>query len=175
LRKIGNAKSFTPIVVNNKVVFQCLRSIHCYEITSGKLLWEYITGVEGFASSVNKYAEGKVFVRGTEKLFAFDLNSGVLLWETPNHYGVELAGCMDYYKGRLYFTGIDMKDVYNSTMLFCLDGSTGELIWKDGGVNRTGMMADGVIIDQSTGYLYATDAYRIMCIDLNNSPKPRLN
>jgi hypothetical protein len=149
----GNASFYTPIVVGNKVVFQCLRSIHCYEITSGKLLWEHLFTDASFGNIPFKYAEGKVFARATSRLMAYDLNTGLLLWENPDDYGVELAGCMDYYKGRLYFTGIDRKDRYNNTMLFCLDGSTGELIWKDGGVNRTGMMADGVIIDQSTGYL----------------------
>ena len=168
----GNASFYSPIIVQNKVIFQCNSSIHCFDILSGQMLWEHEFTDQSFTSVPNLYAEGKVFARShSDQLLAFDVNSGQILWKTGAYYGLNTGGSMGYYKGKLYFTGIDMRNSNVPNLLFCLSASTGELLWKDCAPEESGLK-DGIVIDQSTGYLYATDSYRIMCIDLNNTPKP---
>ena len=81
---------------------------------------------------------------------------------------------MGYYQGNLYFTGIDQIDIMHyPTMVFCLNATDGSLVWKGNRIAdgvAPNNFADGIIIDQTTGYLYANDAKNIVCIDLNNTP-----
>jgi outer membrane protein assembly factor BamB len=170
----GNAAIYAPVVAGNKVVFQGLNSIHCFDIPSGTLLWEhsYDPWTRGFSNARNIYREGKVFVRDANSVLAYDITTGTLLWETTNKMNLEMGGTPDLYQGKLYFTASDDTHPYYALTLFCVDVNTGAVIWKDPGPNKNGGLTFGVIIDQSTGYLYATDAFRMMCIDLNNTPKP---
>lgn len=168
----GNATTYTPLVAQNKVVFQCNRSIHCFDIFTGQMLWEHEFTDMGFAASPNLYADGKVFARShSDEVIAFDLNSGQILWKTPKNYGVNTGGSMDYYKGKLYLTAIDMRNGNIPDLLFCLDANTGTLLWKDCPI-WLGGLSDGIIIDQTTGYLYCNNGAYIFCIDLNNTPLP---
>jgi len=165
----GNSSIRKPIIVGNKLLFQGMKSVHCINLLTGQIIWEQEYTNEGFAEVDNLYADGKLFAHsGSQSVMAFDANSGNLLWKTPAVYGIQTGGSMGYYKGKLYFTGIDHNDQNVPTHLFCLDASNGGLLWKGSGFN-TGMK-DGVIIDQATGYLYANDSYRVMCIDLNKTP-----
>ena len=168
----GNAESEPPIVVGDRVIFRCISTMHCYDIPSGKLLWVY-----DFDNKIKShnfkplYADGKIFTRSTEIVWAVDLITGQKVWSTDIRLNNLEGGSMAYYKGKLYFTASDDTDPNYARSLFCLDGATGNLIWKDKGPNKYGGMAFGVIVDPATGYLYATDAFRMMCIDLNNTLK----
>jgi outer membrane protein assembly factor BamB len=162
-----------PLVIGNKVVFQGTSSIHCFDISSGALLWEksYLNPLRSFTCSRNFHADGRIFCRSTESILAFDLQTGTELWETSIKINNLEGGSIDYYQGNLFFTASDRTHPNYARSLFCIEAGTGKLIWKDPGPNEHGGMAFGIIIDQSTGYLYATDAYRMMCIDLNTTPK----
>lgn len=170
----GNAAIFAPVVTGNKVVIQGGQSVHCFDLTSGSLLWEhnYDPWSRGFSNARNIYRDGKVFVRDGKSVLAYDINTGALAWETTNKMNLQMGGAMDVYNGRLYFTASDETLPDHIKSLFCVDTNTGSVIWKDPGPNKYGGLTFGIIIDQSTGYLYATDAFRMMCIDLNNTPKP---
>jgi outer membrane protein assembly factor BamB len=140
------------------------------------MLWghDYNFGEFGFSQVPFLYADGKIYVKSDSfEVIAYDLYTGTILWKTYPHYGIHDGGSIDIYKGKLYLTGIDIASAdYQRAMLFCLNASTGELLWKDPGVSQYGGLKNGIVIDQSTGYLYCTDSYRIFCIDVNNSPKP---
>jgi len=170
----GNAAIYAPVVADNKVVFQGLNSIHCFDIPSGTLLWEhnYDPWTRGFSNSRNIFRDGKVFVRDGKSVLAYDINTGAMVWETTNKMNLQMGGAIDVYKGRVYFTATDDTHPYYAKTLFCVDANTGAVIWKDPGPNKNGGLTFGIIIDQGTGYLYVTDAFRMMCIDLNNTPKP---
>lgn len=169
----GNSSVRKPIINEDKFYFQGMKSVHCINLLNGQLIWEHEYTDEGFAQVENLFADGKLFVHsGSDAIMAFNGNSGNLLWKTNKDYGIQTGGSMGYYKGKLYFTSIDMTNSNIPTYLFCLNASDGSLVWKDSGVVKSGMK-DGIIIDQNTGYLYADDSYRIMCIDLNNTPKPK--
>jgi outer membrane protein assembly factor BamB len=167
-----HAAIYPPLVVGDKVVFQGASSIHCFDIPSGTLLWEHLYDrwAKGFME--NLYGDGKVFVRNGTSVLAYDLQTGALLWETSNRMNLQMRGAMGFYQGKVYFTATDDLHPGYAKSLFCVDANTGSVIWKDPGPSKNGGLTFGIIIDQSTGYLYATDAYRMMCIDLNNTPKP---
>jgi outer membrane protein assembly factor BamB len=174
LTQDGNSSIFKPIIDGNRMFFQGMLSNHCINLLTGEVIWEkeYPDVSEGFAQVDNLYADGKLFAHsGSGSVIAYDANTGVVLWKTNPDFSIQTSGCMGYYNGKLYFNSID--DLNPATLppyLFCLDANTGNLLWKDSGVVCSGMMG-GIYIDQATGLLYASDAYRIMCIDLNRTPR----
>jgi outer membrane protein assembly factor BamB len=175
----GHSSIFKPIVAGDRMFFQGMKSNHCINLLTGKVVWskEYphdSQGMvqEGFAVSNNLYADGKLFSHsGSGSVIAYDANTGVELWKTSRDYDIITEGNIGYYNGKVYFNANDKLNYQNRpNYLFCLDANSGSLIWKDSGVVQSGMKG-GIYIDQATGLLYAQDSYRVMCIDLNKTPR----
>ncbi|HRZ43467.1 MAG TPA: PQQ-binding-like beta-propeller repeat protein [Bacteroidales bacterium] len=162
-----------PLVIRDRVVFITAAGLFCVDIPTGTIKWQHTfpNPLKGF-NYKPLYVNGRIYQRSGEDVMALDAYSGTILWEYNDKINNLEGGSMAYYKGNLYFTAEDGYDPYYARYLFCLDGATGKLIWKDKGPHEYSGMAFGVIVDPATGYLYATDAFRMMCIDLNNSPKP---
>ncbi len=178
----GNSSIFESIVVGNKLYFQGSYSQHCINITNGEIIWELEeSGYNHFLRTGNMYADGKIFIRTEKYVAAYCVYTDKLLWE-DNSSGLVRKTNIEYYQGKIYFTGADEKD-YSSRgaveyRLFCLDANTGSLIWKSNWVDDFELgyqytdneFRSGIVIDQSTGYLYTTDNHRVFCIDLNRTP-----
>jgi outer membrane protein assembly factor BamB len=151
-----------------------MKSQHCIDLVNGEIIWEHQYQNAGFAMVRNLYADGKLFARSGDDVIAYDATTGNLLWRIDDTYGLQTDGSMGYYQGNIYFTGIDVADIMHyPPMVFCLNAANGTLLWKaeriaDGVAPNN--FAFGIVIDQSTGYLYASDAKNIVCIDLNNTP-----
>jgi len=165
----GNSSVMRPVIADNKLFFPGLMSQHCIDLLTGQMIWEHEYTDRGFANSANLYADGTLFARSQSEIIAYNPNNGNELWSIKKKYSIQTGGNMGYYKGKLYFTAIDDSDYNIPTYLFCLNATDGSLVWKGSGVVKSGMK-DGVIVDQTTGFLYANDSYRIMCIDLNKTP-----
>jgi outer membrane protein assembly factor BamB len=156
--------SVQPVMVDNKVIFQAARGLVCFNATTGDLLWRHTENKVFFPKWLQSIsADGKLFVRYHAGVMAFDVNTGAVLWITPPDFDLPNEGAMDYYNGKLYFTG--NKDW--KSYLYCLLGASGGVLWKE----PAGYLRYGVIIDQPTGNLYISDGRYIYCIDLNTTPK----
>ncbi|MDR2010371.1 MAG: PQQ-binding-like beta-propeller repeat protein [Bacteroidales bacterium] len=158
----------TPVIVNDRVIFKALRSLHCFDITTGELIWQYIpVPMEGLTDTPMLYRDGKIYVRcGTGKVTCLNAQTGAVIWKTGEDYIPAPDGRMDIYNGKLYMAAWgDNVEFY----LYCLSAENGDFIWQDKGPFNK--ISGGVTIDQNTGYLYCTNNREIMCIDLNKSPK----
>jgi outer membrane protein assembly factor BamB len=158
-----------PIIINNnKVVFQAAKSLYCFDISSGDLIWKYNpTPMESYSGTPMLYRDEKLYIRCVSgKVTCLNAQTGAMLWKTRNEYIPAPNGRMDIYNGKLYLAAWgDNVEFY----LYCLSAENGDFIWQDKGPFNK--ISGGVTIDQNTGYLYCTNNREIMCIDLNKSPK----
>lgn len=170
----GNSSVKKSSIANNKLYFQGMQSQHCIDLLTGEVVWtvNYISQNVGFFEADNLYVDGKLFARSQESIFAYDANSGNEIWRIDDLYGSE-SGKMDFYKGNLYFTAVDYKsDIWYQRKIICLNANTGELVWKSAvmqGDYTFSWFKEGVVIDQSTGYLYTNDSKNIVCVDLDKT------
>ena len=159
-----------PIIIdNNKVIFQGLLSIHCFDIGTGEEIWQYdMSRKEGFGDSPFVYYKGKLLIRGaTGTLYCYDAQTGQLLWQNTAIKAFPTPwGRMDTYNDKLYFSAWGENATHH---LACVDINIGEELWRDR--SPYGQVHYGVIIDQQTGYLYCSTKWSIMCVDLNKTPK----
>jgi len=162
----------TPIIIeNNKVIFQGLTSIHCFDIGTGKLVWQYdMMWRDGFGDTPFLYYKGKLLVRGeglTSILYCYDAQTGQLLWQNT---GIKAIACpwgrMDAYNDKLYFTAWRGSE---TGALYCVSIATGEVEWYE--LPKRGKIVFGVLIDQRTGYLYCYTGWSMLCVDLNKTPR----
>ncbi|MDR2010763.1 MAG: PQQ-like beta-propeller repeat protein [Bacteroidales bacterium] len=165
----GDAGFLMPIIINNnRVIFQTISSLHCFDITTGELIWQYNPApIEGYSDTPMLYRDGKIYIRCTSgKVTCLNAQTGAVIWKTGEDYIPAPDGRMDIYDGKLYLAAWgDNVEFY----LYCLSAENGDFIWQDKG--PFGKIVEGVIIDQNTGYLYCTNGRTIMCIDLTKSPK----
>jgi len=168
--------SFQPIVVENKyVVFQNKYHLICVDFSTGKPIWEARAGI--MEDNPILYYEGKIIVRPDfGNVTCYDIRTGNLLWTSDLNVGstnmpsppsgmVKMAA----YKGNLYL--LTMRDgMYsNPVYLHCLSLATGAVNWYDQGPDKN--IYRGLTIDQETGYLYCYSRTKILCVDLNKTPK----
>ena len=125
---------------------------------------------EGYSNTPFLYYKGKLLVRGEAPegiLYCYDAQTGQLLWQnntiraTPSPWGRT-----DAYNDKWYLTA---RKGAETDILYCISIATGEVEWSD--YPSRGGAAFGILIDQQTGYLYCSNAWSIMCIDLNKTPK----
>jgi len=165
----SSGSKYAPIIINNnKVIFQGLYSIHCFDIGTGELIWQYDKSwQEGYAETPFLYHKGRLLVReGREGiLYCYDAQTGALLWQNsvikayPSPWGR-----MDTYNDKLYFTSWKGS---TARVLYCVSIATGEVEWYDTSMRIFG----GVTIDQNTGYLYCNTDRSVLCVDLNKAPR----
>jgi len=169
----SSGSKFIPIIIdNNKVIFQGLFSIHCFDIGTGELVWQYdVSWRDAFTDTPFLYYKGKLLVRGDNGnsgiLYCYDAQTGQLLWQNS---AIKAYSCpwgrMDAYNDRLYFTAWRGSE---TGALYCVSIATGEVEWYE--LPNRGKIVFGVLIDQQTGYLYCSTAWSVMCVDLNKTPK----
>lgn len=169
----GDATDYPPILIdNNLVIFQSLRSIHCFDISTGDIVWQHEHLNMSFSCSPFLYYDGKIFIRSQDGIvLCYDAQTGKELWinSTVNAYPAP-DGRMDAYNGKLYIAAYPTSDI---VVLICMSTLTGEVLWKDEG--PAGVISGGLLIDQETGYLYCHSDWSVMCIDLNKTPKETKN
>jgi len=163
-----DAGVFPPIVTNEQNILMFgARSIHCFNIATSELLWQYdYSAVETFSFTPPLYRNGKLYMReDTGILYCYDAATGTELWSNKTINAIPAPhGSMDIYDGYLYFSGWRESEIG----LYCVSAHTGELRWFDQGPN--GVISYGVLVDQNLGYLYCQSGIFVMCIDLKKTP-----
>ena len=160
----GNSSIFKPILYDDKVFFQGAKSIFCYNIKSGDLLWKKTFGSDGLLTCNSVIAEDKIILNGTLKhVYALNLETGDLIWDNEDASS-ENSGNMVYYKDHVYFISEGNGKLYGVNTL------NGETILEMDSPNDTGSngvgFKSGIVINPNLNYLYASDNYFFMCIKL---------
>lgn len=109
---------------------------------------------------------------GHENVFCYDVNTGTQLWVNKQTDATPAGnGTMGYYRGRLYLTAIQSYGVTKnwSRTLKCFSAYTGEVLYTTN-YPSPGSYAAGVLIDEKTGYLYATNMLFALGINLRIDP-----
>ena len=169
---ISEGSYHTPrIIDNNNVIFQGLCSIHCFDIGTGEVVWQYdMSWKESYSETPFLYYKGKLLVRGeglTSILYCYDAQTGQLLWQNNTIKAIPCPwGRMDAYNDKLYFTAWKGS---TTGVLYCVSIATGEVEWYER--PAWGGIVFGILIDQETGYLYCNTGWSVMCVDLNKTPK----
>ncbi len=150
----------SPIGYKGKVIFGGADGyLYVLNEKDGSLIWKKQTNAPVLGSPV---ISGKnICIGGSEKYFAFDLESGNEAWSFPLEGPV--MGSTTIYKNALVFGAWD-------TYLYCIDASTGKLIWKwnNGSAIRNYSPASCIpIIINDVVYVVAPDRY-ISAIDFND-------
>ena len=173
ITKSGNSSVMEGIITGNRYLFQGSNSIHCLDVRTGNILWEDRLEEESFFQTHNHYADGKVFMNSeTGNVFCYDVNTGTQLWANKKTDACPPGiSTMSYYNGRLYLTAITSYGVPEKLgkRLKCFSANTGDVLYTTDDPSP-GSYAAGVIIDEKTGYLYATNMVYALCINLNTDP-----
>jgi outer membrane protein assembly factor BamB len=97
----------------------------CLDAKDGKKLWEFPT--KSHTESTPNIVDGKVyFGAGDDGIYCVDAPSGKQVWNYP---GVHVDTRPVLSGGRLY-VGSGVGDIHKTTLLMCLDASTGKENWK---------------------------------------------
>lgn len=95
--------------------------VHCYDIKTGDHLWDWYSGSSGFETPYGEW---------------------------PFHAGMTIAD------GKLYVASKPMdptQPVYRGAKLYCINASTGELLWSELGLmQNSGFIADGYLVTLNT-------------------------
>ena len=168
----GNSSVMEGIITGNRYLFQGSNSIRCLDIQTGDILWEDKPG-GSFFQQKNLYAEGKVFLNTDGGfVYCYDVNTGSQLWANKQTSACPAGnGTMGYYRGRLYLTAMQSYGVTEnwSRRLKCFSAYTGEVLYTTNYPSQSSYAA-GVLIDEKTGYLYATNMLFALCINLRIDP-----
>ena len=164
----GDASVILPLILENeKVVFQSLRAIHCLDISTGEIIWQHEHLSDGFSRTPALLREGRLYLRSAMGIvMCYDAQTGQEIWNNPANLLPAPGGRMDMYDNKLYLTAWTGS---LQISLVCLSATTGEVLWKETG--PWGKISRGIIIDQKTGYLYCSNDYGMICIDLTKTTK----
>jgi outer membrane protein assembly factor BamB/FtsZ-binding cell division protein ZapB len=126
-------------------------SVYALNHLTGDIKWHSI--VSYYVTTTPVIAYGKVFVASTDGyLYSLDQNTGELVWKYPlvERVILPLGGlaAADY---KIYVSTV------NPALLYCLNGTNGELIWHINMGNRVyGLgVADGNLYVSADGFIYA--------------------
>jgi outer membrane protein assembly factor BamB len=149
--------------------------IECFEIKTGKLLWNSTGHGIGTMFARLMIFDGKVFIMlssvylNSTAIVAYNLLTGLKIWEKSfANYSLRLNYLAGGY-GRIFA----QSSVSNSSMkryLFCLNASTGEIVWqqtlRDSVLGPHPIVADGKVIvwtgentTSNESYLHMFDAF----------------
>ncbi|MBI2428248.1 MAG: PQQ-binding-like beta-propeller repeat protein [Ignavibacteriales bacterium] len=135
-------------------------NIYCYSIASQKLLWKFKTGAAVVAPPVIE--DGVAYCGASDRKFrALEVRSGKLKWSFDSLRGhVEVRPLITH--GKVIFGAWD-------EYLYCLDQSTGQLLWKWKG-DKPGTLLSPAACEPVHGhgkiFVVAPDRY-MTAIDLN--------
>ncbi len=159
----GNSSVYQPIVHNDMVYFQGLKSLHCYNIETGDLVWERKFPEAGFLTCNMVLADDKLIANGdAANLWALNLDTGETIWNNTTIKSHN-SGNMIYHKGIVYFTSEG-----NGT-LCAVETSNGSTIWEEDSPNEddnSTYFKGGVAINPTLNHLYVIDGAFAMCIKL---------
>ena len=162
----GKSSVYTPIISEDLVYFQGARTIFCYRISTGELIWSRNFSAEnemiGFSQTPMLLDEDKLFVNASDvQLYAFDKYTGETVWSHTNIKS-ENSRNMLVHNGYLYFIS------GGRGLLFALDKNTGRIEWEerspnDDTYNGLGFRS-GIAVNRELNLLYTTDGGAFMAI-----------
>ena len=144
--------------------------LKCLDAQTGELLWQrqLVQDAEELILSHESIIiyENTVFVKTFgKKMYALDAETGVIKWEKEfNSHGPD--GGLHPYKDGIYFMGTGYGKIQGVNI------HTGNLIMNLESPHKdiypgAQFSWSGVDVDPETGYLYVSDRYFTMCLDLN--------
>lgn len=154
-----------PLVVEDRVYVAGHRSIYCFSVFDGELLWYY-----DFPNSRETFAAAPFLVEGNRlivkpdnsHIYAFDKRNGQILW--MNDEVGESCDDLVYYEGIIYFTCIGSKYLHG------VEIENGKELWRQLPPNYNQgyyFGTSGLAIHTGLGHLYATTWKEILCYDLS--------
>lgn len=134
--------SGTPAVANGKVFLRGSGGLHCLDAHSGKMLWH----VKGPASCSSAVVVGEFVYCYMPVLTAFDAKTGSEVWQEPKVRHTFQTPALWVHGGKTYLLGVDGgittsrgrrgEWLRNAHRIFCLDASTGKIMWDAEGTGN---------------------------------------
>jgi len=129
--------------------------LYCVNIADGSLKWKHNTGGSDFSSPV--ISDGKVFAGAgfpTNLIYAVDQETGQRLWQKEAEQAVYSSPAL--WGNNVYIGANDSK-------IYCLNKSTGELVWEY--KTRGGIYMASPVIDGDKVYIAAGDSdWSVLCL-----------
>ncbi len=163
-------------VYNNKCYFFGKNTVYAIDLVAQKIIWtKKFLQVENFIGDFPiVFHDAKVIVKPEDKtLYILDPNTGIELLRNSNHGFNSLSFAL--HNNLVHYTGFDD----NGGKIYAFNPSDGKVVWAEGTPNKFSskfngnrrfssatLSYGGVAIDPTTGYIYTSDYYFVMCLKL---------
>ncbi len=150
---------------NNNFYFSSGTTVHCLDIETGKINWSNnLIGNTGGIVDKSALYEGKLYINHSNgDITCMDANTGQILWQNSSP---KVASSSDLLMTNEYIFQCDKR-------LCILDRNDGKLLKIYNSPKANSIYNDTYIenltIDSSTGLLYFTDGYFLICAKLTKS------
>lgn len=119
---LGHVINNIVLLENRTLLASCMNGkVISFDITNGKVIWEYTTSDSNIGAISNEANSRAVFsgIQWGKKTYCIDTNTGAILWEVEN-------------TGHSYIPIIYKENIFNTICnnLYCLDLKTGSTLWK---------------------------------------------
>jgi len=162
----GNSSIYPPVVNDNKVYFQGVFGIHCFDTFTGEELWLHKDLSYGYTNNPMLLVEEKdmlILSSGEGTIFGLNAQTGDVIWE--NKAGGGGSGDLVYFNGRIYTTG------GTPSKLFAINVTNGNTIFAERSPNYKDVTSQvrfetDLVIDTDLRYMYLSDGFYFMCIKI---------
>ena len=143
----------TPAISGGKCYVMTTTGLFCYSLADGSVVWQ---AKAGFANSGPMVLNGAVYLVVPGGPAAFNAETGQLLWKQPKTDASGNNSLMPWASGGKNY--IICASGGSGGNLFCLNASSGEIVWKAPEEGRGSLGGDGVyttpvIVDDNV-YVY---------------------
>lgn len=117
--ELGGTTSIMPIVISNRIYVTVLPSVHCFDLMTGKRIWDTLleqrlTGFSDLIMADNKLLANSLLAR----LHCLDPQTGAVLWSQKSS---AVGSDLYYQDGVVYYIA--------SKNLLAVEVATGKLLW----------------------------------------------
>lgn len=150
------------LVHDNKIICPGGTSIWCLDLNTGQTLWQYdhskMSNYADYSFGGVIILDDKVIAKGMdEAIVALDVNNGNVLWANTKTGNLDFGTIIEF-EGKIYFCG--------TGYLYVLDGTTGEIIHKEGSPTKYRHFVSSPTIDPDRRVIYVADEVFAYCLKL---------